>query len=268
MSRFAEHLVVIRGGGDIGSGVTWRLRRAGFPVVVLELPRPLTVRRTVAFSTAVSTDRVTIDGVDGVRANTPSEAAALAAEGVVPVVVSDVVPTFPHPVSVIVDARLAKRPLDTTLDQAPLVVGLGPGFTAGTNCHCVVETLRGHRLGRVMWNGSAASDTRVPGEIGGASTDRILRAPTTGTLDWSVDFGDVVGSGAVLGHVDGQPVTAAIAGTVRGLISNGAVDAGLKIGDIDPRMDPFAIDQISDKALAVGGGVLEAVLTWLDSTPC
>jgi len=149
-----------------------------------------------------------------------------------------------------------------------LVIGLGPGFTAGTNCHCVVETLRGHRLGRVMWSGSAAPDTGVPGEIGGASTNRILRAPTTGVLDWLVDFGEVVESGAVLGHVDGRPVTAAIAGTVRGLISDGAVDAGLKIGDIDPRMDPFAIDQISDKALAVGGGVLEAVLTWLDSTPC
>lgn len=243
----------------------WRLRRAGFPVVVLELPRPLTVRRTVAFSSAVLTGRVTVDGVDGVRANTPSEAVAMTAEGVVPVLVSDAVPPFDDPVSVIVDARLAKRPLDTTIDQAPLVIALGPGFTAGIHCHCVVETMRGHRLGRVIWNGSAAPDTGIPGEIGGASGDRILRAPATGTLSWIADFGDVVEPGSVLGHVDGRPVAAIIGGTVRGLIADGPVDEGLKIGDIDPRLDPLAIDQISDKALSVGGGALEAVLTWLDT---
>lgn len=263
MTDLSEHLVVVRGGGDLGSGVIWRLRRVGFPVVVLELEHPLAVRRTVAYSSAVDEGSIHIDGIEGVRATSTGDALEQAHRGVVAVLVSPVVPSFPEPVSVLVDARLAKRVLDTTIDQAPLVVGLGPGFTAGRDCHAVIETMRGHRLGRVIWEGSAAANTGVPGEIGGASEDRVLRASIDGVLRWYVSIGNIVSKGQRLGTIGDTPATTKIEGTVRGLIRPGAVTTGLKIGDIDPRVDPSAIYQISDKALSIGGGVLEAVLVSL-----
>ncbi len=263
MIDFSDNLVVIRGGGDLGSGVIWRLRRVGFPVVVLELERPLTVRRTVAFSSAVDQGRITIDGIEGVRVTSADAAIEETRRGTIPVFVSPNVPSFPAPMSVLIDARLAKRTLDTTIDQAPFVVGLGPGFDAGVDCDAVVETMRGHRLGRVIWDGPAAPNTGVPGEIGGASGDRVLRAAVDGTLEWNTAFGDLVEAGQALGAIDDTPVLAKIAGTVRGLIQPGPVMVGLKIGDVDPRFDPNAINQISDKALSIGGAVLEAVLVWM-----
>lgn len=263
MTSPADHLVVVRGGGDIGSGVIWRLRRVGFPVIVLELARPLTVRRTVAFSTAVSDGRITIEGIEGMLVASAAEAVEAIRRGVVPVLVSEGVPELPARASVMVDARLAKVPLDTTIDQAPLVIGLGPGFVAGVDCHAVIETMRGHRLGRVIWDGPAAPNSGIPGEIGGASAERVVRAPGAGILTWDVSFGDVVEAGQRLGSIDGLAVVAGIGGMVRGLIVPGPVTAGLKIGDVDPRVDPDAITQISDKSISVGGGALEAVLVWL-----
>ncbi len=263
MIDFSDHLVVVRGGGDLGSGVIWRLRRVGFPVVVLELERPLTVRRTVAFSSAVDQARIVIDGIEGVRVSSTEAALETTRRGAVPVLVSANVPSLPAPISTLVDARLAKRALDTTIGQAAFVVGLGPGFVAGRDCHAVIETMRGHRLGRVIWNGPAAPNTGVPGEIGGASAERVLRASVDGVLEWNVDFGDLVEAGQVLGKIDDTPVEARLGGTVRGLIQPGPVSIGLKIGDVDPRFDPNAIHQISDKALSIGGAVLEAVLVRL-----
>ncbi len=265
MSIFSGHLVVVRGGGDVGSGVIWRLRRVGFPVIVLELARPLTVRRTVAFSSAVSDGHVVIDGIEGLRVGSPAEAVATARRGVVPVLVSEAVPVFPEPVSVLVDARLAKEALDTRIDQAPFVVGLGPGFVAGVDCHAVIETMRGHRLGSVIWDGTAFPNTGVPGELGGASAERVLHAQREGDLSWSVRFGEIVAAGQQLGTIDSAPVTAKIGGTVRGMIAPGHVTVGLKIADVDPRADPAMIAHISDKALAVGGGALEAILAWLNN---
>ena len=263
MIDFSDNLVVVRGGGDLGSGVIWRLRRVGFPVIVLELERPLTVRRTVAFSSAVDRGQVMIDGIEGVRVASGAEALEAAHGGSVPVLISHDLPSLPAPMSILVDARLAKRSLNTTIDQAPFVVGLGPGFVAGTDCDAVIETMRGHRLGRVIWDGPAAPNTGIPGEIGGASGDRVLRATVEGALEWDTEFGDLVESGQVLGRIDDSPILAKIDGTVRGLIQPGPVDVGLKIGDVDPRIDPNAIRQISDKALSIGGAVLEAVLVWI-----
>ena len=263
----SNHLVVVRGGGDLGSGVIWRLRRVGFPVVVLELDRPLTVRRTVAYSSAVTERTTTIDGIEGVRVDSTASAIEAARARSVAVMVAPEIPSFPMPISVLVDARLAKQKLDTTRDQAPFVVALGPGFDAGVDCDAVIETKRGHRLGRVIWDGPAAANTGVPGEIGGASAERVLRAPRDGTVRWDVTFSDVVEAGQVLGWIDDAAVSAQIAGTIRGLILPGPVAAGWKIGDIDPRFDPAAIHQISDKALSIGGGVLEAVLVWLGTPP-
>lgn len=263
MTNFSDQLVVVRGGGDLGSGVVWRLRRVGFPVVVLELDRPLTVRRTVAFSSAVTDGHVTIDGIEGVRVGSVDDALETARRGVVPVLVAENIPLLPLPPSIIVDARLAKRSLDTTIGQAPFVVGLGPGFVAGIDCDAAVETMRGHSLGRVIWKGPAIVDTGIPGEIGGESADRVLRAAIDGALEWGVSFGDTVDAGQLLGKIDGVPVESKIGGTVRGLISPGPVTVGLKIGDVDPRFDPDAINQVSDKALSIGGAVLEAILVWM-----
>jgi xanthine dehydrogenase accessory factor len=260
---FSDHVVVVRGGGDIGSGVIWRLRRVGFPVVVLELERPLTIRRTVAYSTAVTAGSIVVDGIEGRCVSSPEEAIAEASHRVVPVLVSPEIPEMP--LSVIVDARLAKRNLGTTIDQAPLVVTLGPGFSASVDCHAVVETMRGHDLGRVIWSGTAASNTGVPGSIGGAAADRVLHAAHDGDLSWDVTYGDVVERGQVIGQVDGSAVRARLDGMVRGLLLRGPVVKGLKIADIDPRVDAAAIHHISDKALSVGGGVLEAILIWLNN---
>lgn len=265
MSLFEDVLVVVRGGGDLGTGVAWKLRRVGFPVIVLELARPLAVRRTVAFASAITDGSIVVDGIEAVRADDPDAALSSVGRGRVPVIVSDVVPTLARPPSVVIDARLAKRALDTRIDQAPFVVALGPGFVAGEDCDAVVETMRGHRLGRVIWDGPAAPNTGVPGHLGGATVDRLVRAAAAGELTWNVRFGDVVDPGQELGTIDGAAVTARIGGTVRGLITPGPVSPGLKLGDIDPRGDPAASTEISDKSRAVAGGVLEAILVWLGS---
>jgi len=220
MIDFSDHLVVVRGGGDIGSGVIWRLRRVGFPVVVLELERPLTIRRTVAYSTAVTAGHIVIEGIDGRRVATPTEALATASHRTVPVLVSSDIPDLQA--SVVVDARLAKRNLGTTAEDAPFVVALGPGFHAGRDCHTVIETMRGHNLGRVIWDGAAAENTGVPGLIGGAAAERVIHAVADGDVAWDVTFGDAVEKGQVLGHIDTVVVRAKITGMVRGLIQPGA----------------------------------------------
>ena len=232
-------------------------------MVVLELPEPLTVRRTVAMSTAVTEDNITVQRMTGVRVDLPEQALATARGGDVAVLVApDLADSgFLRP-AVVVDARLAKRNIDTSIGDAEVVVALGPGFTAGVDCHAVVETMRGPNLGRVIWSGRAQPDTGTPAELGGRSADRVVRAPADGRVEWRVKIGDVVTGDQPLGEVGGVKVRAPFGGVVRGAIRNGMrVHAGLKIGDVDPRGDPSACLKISDKALAVGRGVLEAVET-------
>jgi len=256
-----DELVVVRGGGDLGTGTAWRLHRAGFPVIVLEIARPLTVRRSVAFSTAVTEGSSTVEGVKGVLVEDPDSAIR---DGSVAVLVSETMPPLVTPPSVVIDARLAKERLDTNKEMAPLVIGLGPGFVAGSDTHAVVETNRGHHLGRVLWDGPAEPDTGVPGTLGGESARRVVRATNSGDINWDLAIGDLVAEGDALGRVDTTVVTAPIAGVIRGLIAEGPVKAGLKIGDIDPRGDPSVCFEISDKSRSVAGGVREAVMTWLD----
>jgi xanthine dehydrogenase accessory factor len=255
-------LAVIRGGGDLATGVAWRLTRAGVAVVIAELGDPLTVRRTVALSSAVTEGAVDIEGMVGRLACDAGEAVTIANRGEVGVVVSPSLPAVAA--DVVVDARLSKRNVDTTIDDAPLVVGLGPGFTAGVDCDAVVETLRGSRLGRLLWTGSAAVNTGTPGIIADHGRERVLRAPADGLVSWEVGIGDRIERGELLGRVAGVELVAPFTGVVRGLIRPGRqVQTGLKIGDIDPRLD-CSPNEISDKALAVGGGVAEAVMTWLN----
>lgn len=264
-------LCVIRGGGDLATGVAWRLTRAGVDVVVTELPEPLTVRRAVALSTAVSEGAIDIEGMTGRLAATAAAAIGIARSGDVGVLVSPELSAVDA--DVVVDARLAKRNIDTAIDDADLVVALGPGFTAGVDCHAVVETQRGHHLGRVLWSGSAAPDTGTPGIVGGHGAERVLRTPMGGRVRWTHAIGDLVVAGEPLGAVEpddadgsegvGATISAPFDGVVRGLIANGTeVQSGLKIGDVDPRPDPAMCAEISDKALAIGGGVVEAVLSW------
>ncbi|MDJ0767275.1 MAG: selenium-dependent molybdenum cofactor biosynthesis protein YqeB [Ilumatobacter sp.] len=257
-------LCLIRGGGDLATGVAWRLSRCGFPVIVTELAEPLSIRRTVALSSAVQHGVVDVEGLVGRRASSTSEACEIAERGDVAVLVSASLPDVAAPI--VVDARLAKEPLDTTIDDAPLVVALGPGFVVGTHCHAVVETQRGHHLGRVLWEGSAQPDTGTPGVIGGRGTERVVRAPGEGLVSWHVAIGDLVAEGEVLGLVGSAPIRTSIDGVVRGTLAPGMhATAGLKIADIDPRSDPVLCREISDKALAIGGGVVEAVFTWSPS---
>jgi len=267
---FSDNLVIIRGGGDLATGVAYRLHKAGFPLIITELPNPLVVRRTVALATAVLQGQITVEDLHARHVTSINEAEALAYAGAtIPVLAApNIDPLISHlesPLSTVVDARMAKRNIDTHIDQAPLVIALGPGFTAGADCHAVVETMRGHCLGRVIWHGAAQPDTGTPGIVAGKGKERVLRAPVAGTVHWSVEIGDWVQAEQRLGTVENHEIRAPFDGVIRGLIAPGAqVPRGLKIGDVDARGDASACHLISDKALSIGGGVLEAILTRLN----
>lgn len=264
---FRDYLTIVRGGGDLATGVVYRLHKAGFPVIVLELERPLVVRRRVALATAVLENQVQIEDLHAQLAATPEEALELAYTNKIPILVAPKLRIPKSEFRILIDARMAKRNIDTTIDQASLVIGLGPGFTAGADCHAVIETMRGHALGRVIWQGKPIPNTGTPGLIAGKGAERVLRAPGDGRIQWQFDIGDTVAKGIVVGAVAGQPVLAPFDGVVRGLIAGGtAVTTGLKIGDIDARADREACFTISDKALSIGGGVMEAILTYINKS--
>lgn len=256
-------LVVIRGAGDIATGIALRLYRAGMQVVMCDLAQPTSIRRTVCFSEAIRLGETTIEGVRGVLCE-DAEVASLAAQSACVAVMADPKASCVsdlHP-DVVVDAILAKRNLGTTRGMAPVVIGVGPGFTAQVDVDAAVETMRGHYLGRVYYTGSPLPNTAIPGLIGGYAGERVLRAPADGTFTPCVKIGDEVKAGTVCGTVAGQPMVATIDGVVRGLLQEGvAVTHGMKSGDVDPRCHPEYITMASDKALAVGGGVLEAILS-------
>jgi xanthine dehydrogenase accessory factor len=263
ISNTAAILILVRGGGDLASGVALRLQRAGLRLAITELPQPLVVRRTVAFASAVYDGSVIIEGVAGRRVDQDKQIWQVINAGEIPVLVDPRAEarTALCP-QVIVDARLTKQPPDLGMKAAELVIGLGPGFTAGQDCHAVVETQRGHRLGRVIWQGSAASDSGIPEGVAGYSGQRVLRAPRDGILRGLAQIGDLVEAGQPLAEIEGETVSAPFQGVLRGLIHPGLrVWRGLKIGDVDPRSDPQMCWQVSDKSLAVGGGVLEAILS-------
>lgn len=255
-------LTLIRGAGDIASGIALRLYRAGFSVVMTETERPTTIRRTVAFSDAVVKGEQTVEDITAFRADTWEDALCFLNQKNIPVLVDPdcISRKHLHP-DVLVDAILAKRNLGTKITDAPIVIGIGPGFTAGIDCHAVVETMRGHTLGRVYYEGSALPNTNIPGLIGGFAGERVLRAPADGVFIGAHRIGDYVESGETVGFVEGQPMKATISGTLRGLLADGVpVKKGMKSGDVDPRGEKGYCDLVSDKALSIGGGVLEAIL--------
>ena len=254
--------VLIRGAGDIASGIALRLHRAGMQVVMTDLPAPTAIRRTVCFSQAILLGEMTVEDVTARRADSVEEAESLLRRGLIPVLADpDCACRAQLRPDALVDAILAKRNLGTKIDDAPVVVGIGPGFTAGEDCHAVVETMRGHTLGRVIYRGSALPNTSIPGLVGGFAGERVLRAPADGILHQLADIGVTVSEGDVVATVEGQPMCCTISGVLRGILPEGTpVFRGMKAGDVDPRGKREYCDTVSDKALAVGGGVLEAVL--------
>jgi xanthine dehydrogenase accessory factor len=256
-------LVMVRGGGDLASGAILRLARAGISVIVTELKEPLAVRRSVSFSRAVYDREVMVEEVPVKLVGSPGEARNLVARKIIPVLIDPKAESRQelHPV-VIVDGRMTKQIPDLPADCAQLFIGLGPGFVAGENCHAVVETRRGPTLGRVIWSGAAEKDTGLPDTVYNFQAERVLRAPADGHLETFFKIGEHIDAGGVIAQVDGIPLRAPFSGVLRGLLRPGAVVwLGMKIGDMDPRDIPELVDFVSDKALAVGGGVLEAVLT-------
>jgi xanthine dehydrogenase accessory factor len=260
--RLRDLIILIKGAGEMASGVAQRLVRSGFRVCMTEIPEPLAVRRAVSFCEAVFVGRTEVEGLVARRVSGKEEVRRCWEEGEVPVVV-DPECSIRRVLSpdVLVDAILAKSNTGTTLGDAPLVIGLGPGFRAGRDAHVVVETNRGHRLGRLIEEGEAEPDTGAPGEIGGYTWERVLRAPASGRFRGRMQIGDCVEEGEVVAEVEGVPLVVTISGVIRGLLHDGLIaEANMKVGDVDPRGAREYCLTVSEKARAIGGAVLEAVM--------
>lgn len=256
-------IILVRGGGDLASGVILRLQRTGFKVIVAELAEPHSVRRLVSFSDAVLTGEHQIEEVTAKLAQHIDEVIQILKKKHVAVMVDpDLHKLSSLNPTAIIDARMLKIDPREAFTDTPMLIGLGPGFEAGVNCHAVIETNRGPTLGRVLWHGHAQQDTRVPEQVSGYSAERVLRAPVNGILQSVANLGDILAAGELVATVEGQPVVAPFKGALRGLVQSGLrVTQGMKIGDIDPRCNPQLCSMVSEKALAIGGGVLEALLS-------
>lgn len=285
-----DQLVIVRGGGDIATGTIWALRRAGYPVLILESEHPSAIRRTVALSEAVYEGRATVEDLSVQLAGNLDEAQYFLFQDQIAMMVDPegtairgIIDTEEKYsewdtglttlegggrhlfLTAVVDAILAKKNLGTTKDMAPFVIALGPGFTAGSDCDVVIETMRGHRLARPITEGSALPNTGIPGLIAGHAADRVLHSPAQGVFRAMAQIGDLVKEGQTIGSVepaegmDGIAVQAPFDGLLRGLIRDGfPVTEGFKIADVDPRKEEYEnCFTISDKARAIGGAVVQ-----------
>lgn len=262
-----KDLIIVRGGGDLATGTIYKLVKSGFRVLILETENPSAIRRNVAFSEAVYQGSQTVENITCFLADCLQQAEQFLQEGELTMLIDPCGEAIAQlkPLAV-VDAILAKRNLGTTKCMAPITIGLGPGFTAGMDVDAVIETKRGHNLGRVIWNGSAAPNTGIPGMIGGYGKERVIHAPAKGILRNIKKITDTVCKGETIALIETEqgsvPVEAAIDGILRGLIRDGyVVNVGFKIADIDPRAEEYNnCFTISDKARCIAGGVLEAIL--------
>jgi xanthine dehydrogenase accessory factor len=255
-------MIVIKGAGDLASGIAVRLAHCGYRIVMTDLPHPTSIRRTVCFSEAILKGTFAVEDVIAEYAPDISLIPAIHEREHIAVLADPEAECIKalRP-EVVVDAILAKRNLGTAIEDAPIVIALGPGFTAGVDCHAVIETMRGHDLGRVILEGSAEPNTGIPGNISGFTTERVLRAQKDGVFTELHHIGDIVEKGEPVAEVDGEPICATISGIIRGLLPTGTpVHSGMKSGDIDPRPVLSHCYTVSDKARAIGGGVLEAIL--------
>lgn len=257
----------IKGSGDLASGIALRLYRAGFDIVMTDISIPTTVRRTVAFSRAVYEKEAKVEEVIAKLAYDKEDIEKILGDGNIAVVVDTQGRLEKeYKPDIVIDAIIAKHNIGTTIDEADTVIGVGPGFYAGKDVHAVIETKRGHNLGRVIWSGEAFPNTGVPGKIGGYDVERIIRANKDGIFKGNTDIGSFVKKGDIVAFSDGEPIYALIDGVVRGLLQDGVrVVKGMKSGDIDPRAEVKSCYTVSDKASAIGGGVLEAILSRLNN---
>lgn len=262
--------ILVRGAGDLATGVILRLYRSGFRVAALECRNPSAIRRRASFCEAVWTGETQVEGVSCHLAGTPGQAAEIWSQGAIPLLVDETASSIQElQPAALIDVILAKRNLGTSRSMAPITIGVGPGFTAGEDVDAVIETMRGHFLGRVIWEGQAIPNTGIPGEIRGFGAERVIHAPADGRLsfvtdesgNW-IDIGAIVKKGQTIAMIEGTLVKASLDGVLRGLIREGfPVKKGLKIADIDPRLEQAGFcGTVSDKANAVAGGVLEALL--------
>ena len=262
-----KDLIIVRGGGDLATGTIYKLCQCGFPVLILEVDKPSAIRRNVAFSEAVYQGTQTVEDVTCYYAASVAQAESLLQEGKLAVLVDpkgDAIGKL-KPLAV-VDAILAKKNLGTHKEMAPITIALGPGFTAGVDVDAVIETKRGHNLGRVLWQGAAAPNTGIPGMIGGYGKERVIHCPAGGILRNICKITDTVTKGQEIAVVETEngnvTVIASLDGLLRGLIRDGyPVTKGFKIADIDPRAEEYQnCFTISDKARCIAGGVVEAIL--------
>lgn len=258
-------IVLVRGGGDLASGAALRLQRIGFRVLVTELPTPLVVRRLASFAQAVFDGNCLVEEVRGTLVSNTENALAAMENGEVAVAIDPELRLIAGlDLFAVVDGRMLKEQTDGNLAAAHRVIGLGPGFTVNQNCHAVIETNRGPFLGRVYWEGKAELNTGIPESVRGFNVERVLYAPDTGLVHEKARIGEILEKDALIAEVNGAEVRAKFKGVLRGLIHDGlSVRQGMKIGDLDPRCDPRLCRLVSDKALAIGGGVVEALLTML-----
>ena len=263
-------LVAVKGAGDLATGVIHRLKRARFAVMATELPHPTVLRRTIAFAEAIALEHMTVEGITAQHAHSIQDTRVILENGFVPILIDPdgIVFKHMHP-DVLVEATLSKYNSGINMKDAPIVIALGPGYEAGVDVHAVVETNRGHNLGRVYLEGKAEPNTGVPGTIGGYAGERLLRAPCAGRLYAVHQIGDQIREGEVVAFVKSgdvtTPIIAAIPGILRGLVRDDLiVNTGMKVGDIDPRAIREHCFTLSDKSRAIGGGVLEAILYFMN----
>jgi len=263
--RLSELIILIRGAGEMASGVAHRLHQSHFKICMTEVSHPLAVRREVSFCEAVYDGNKGVEGVSAKLISQPGEIETTWESWDIPILIdpeAESTRNYLKP-DVLIDAIMAKKNLGTRIIDAPLVIGLGPGFTAGKDVHIVIETNRGHHLGKMILKGEAEPDTGIPGEIGGYTAERLLRTMKKGIFDPQRTIGEKVTKGSVVAVVDDYPVIAQVSGMVRGLLRKGVeVKKEMKVGDIDPRGKKELCFTISEKARAIGGGVLEAILYW------
>jgi len=265
--KIEDLVVLIRGGGEMASGVAHRLHQSHFKICMLEITHPIAVRREVSFCEAIYSGEKEVEGVRAKFISKQEQIQSVWKIGKIPLLVDPDLNKTRHFLKpdVLIDAIMAKKNLGTQINDAPLVIGLGPGFTAGKDVHIVIETNRGHHLGKMIRNGTAEPDTGIPGDIGGYTVQRVLRTMKKGAFHPYKAIGERVNKGSVVAVVDDFPVIAEISGVVRGLLREGVeVKKGMKVGDIDPRGKRELCFTISDKARAIGGGVLEAILYWFN----
>jgi len=264
MKNLEKHTVLIRGAGEMASAVGAVLQRVGFSVILTELPIPLAIRRTVCFSDAMLDNSAEVEGIQAVKTDY-NNYRDIIRNRKIPVLVDSIEIIKNIKPKILIDARLLKISVNDRRSLSQFTVGLGPGFTVGENCDVIIETMRGHSLGRVIWQGSASPNTGVPGKIGGESAKRVVYSPGVGNIKWLVKFGEIVKQNQILGKIGEIDIKSQISGIVRGLISpNVNTTKGMKIADVDPRGMEVDYTTISDKARCVGRGVLETIMVHLN----